>query len=85
MEESKTTQNGTFDGNSTTLVGSYVVSVVVDGIADGDILNAPVQFTLRLINAPLANGSIITPSCVFWNYNGSGKAHCMGTYIKHSL
>ena len=62
---------------SNTVVGSQVVSVQVGGIDDGTRLDAPVVFSLRLINyspSSVMNKIIVGRRCVFWNFTAASKS-----------
>ena len=63
---------------SNTVVGSQVVSVQVAGIDDGTRLDAPVVFSLRLINySPNSetNEIIVGRRCVFWDFTAASKSN----------
>ena len=63
---------------SNTVVGSQVVSVQVAGIDDGTRLDAPVVFSLRLINySPNSetNEIIFGRRCVFWDFTAASKSN----------
>ena len=64
-------------GVSDTVVGSQVVSVQVNGVADGTRLAAPVVFSLRLTKLPtLEPAQLITDRrCVFWDFESEGELH----------
>ena len=62
---------------SDTVVGSQVVSVQVNGVADGTRLATPVSFSLRLTKSPtLEPDQLVTDRrCVFWDFGSEGKLH----------
>ena len=63
---------------SNTVVGSQVVSVQVGGIDDGTRLDAPVVFSLRLINyLPNSETSeiIVGRRCVFWDFTAASESN----------
>ena len=69
-----TSQNMTV--SNTTVVGSQVVSAQVGGIADGTRLDAPIVFSLRLINSLAIlkmNEVIVGRRCVFWDFTAASK------------
>ena len=55
---------------SDTVVGSQVISVQVNEIANGEKLAAPVSFSLRLINSPPLEEFqfIAARRCAFWDF-----------------
>ena len=62
---------------SVSVVGSQVVSVQVNGVADGTRLAAPVSFSLRLTKSPtLEPDQLVTDRrCVFWDFESGGKLY----------
>ena len=62
---------------SNTVVGSQVVSVQVNSVADGRRLAAPVSFSLRLTKSPtLEPDQLVTDRrCVFWDFESEGKLY----------
>ena len=62
---------------SDTVVGSQVVSVQVNGVADGTRLAGPVTFSLRLTKSPtLEPDQLVTDRrCVFWDFESEGELH----------
>ena len=63
------------NNNTTSVVGSQVVSASVAGIADGTMLNTPITISLRLTNTPTLrpNETVTDRRCVFWDYNAASK------------
>ena len=63
--------------NTTTVVGSQVVSATVNGIKNGARLTAggQVTFSLRLTNVPTLGEEefVSNRRCVFWDFAGAGK------------
>ena len=57
------------------VVGSSVISAIVNGIRDGTQLSAPVEVLLLLTNLPEIgpNDTIISRTCAFWDFNGAGE------------
>lgn len=59
---------------SKTVVGSQVVSAIVNGIDNGAILDGQVTFSLILTHSPaLGIDEIITRRCAFWDFSASSK------------
>ena len=61
--------------NSRVVVGSSVISAIVNGIQDGTQLSAPVEVLLMLTNMPeIGPNDTVSRRCVFWDFDGAGKA-----------
>ena len=63
------------DNDTSSVVGSQVVSASIAGIADGATLSAPVRISMRLTNSPrLSNSEKITARrCVYWDHTAASK------------
>ena len=60
--------------NSRVVVGSSVISAIVNGIQDGTQLSAPVEVLLMLTNMPeIGPNDTVSRRCVFWDFDGAGK------------
>ena len=63
------------DNDTSSVVGSQVVSASVAGIADGTTLSAPVSISMRLTNTPELNSNeeITGRRCVYWDHTAASK------------
>ena len=63
------------DNDTSSVVGSQVVSASVAGIADGATLSAPVSISMRLTNTPELNSNeeITGRRCVYWDHTAASK------------
>ena len=57
--------------NNHTVVGSSVISAIVDGVQDGTQLPAPVEVLLLLSDAG-PNETASNRTCVFWDFSAAG-------------
>ena len=57
--------------NVRTVVGSSVISAIVDGVQDGTQLPAPVEVLLLLSDVG-PNETASSRTCVFWDFSASG-------------
>ena len=58
--------------NGHTVVGSSVISAIVDGIQDGTQLPAPVE-VLLLLSEVGQNETATSRTCVFWDFSATGE------------
>ena len=58
--------------NVHTVVGSSVISAIVDGVQDGTQLPAPVEVLLLLSDVG-PNETASSRTCVFWDFSAAGR------------
>ena len=58
--------------NGRTVVGSSVISAIVDGVQDGTQLPAPVEVLLLLSDVG-PNKTTSSRTCVFWDFSAVGR------------
>ena len=58
--------------NGHTVVGSSVISAIVDGVQDGTQLPAPVEVLLLLSDVG-PNETASSRTCVFWDFSAAGR------------
>ena len=58
--------------NVRTVVGSSVISAIVDGVQDGTQLPAPVEVLLLLSDVG-PNETASSRTCVFWDFSAAGR------------
>ena len=58
--------------NGRTVVGSSVISAIVDGVQDGTQLPAPVEVLLLLSDVG-PNETASSRTCVFWDFSAAGR------------
>ena len=58
--------------NGRTVIGSTVISAIVDGVQDGTQLPAPVEVLLLLSDVG-PNETASSRTCVFWDFSAAGR------------